>query len=219
MRQLRRRSRSGHSSSSRRALGLGWLIAGELLDPLPADYAPCPASSVGHARRTSAPRVVPDVNSRSLADTFDSMLDRLQAAFRAQQGFAARGLARIRTPLAIIRAEAELVRDTPALPRGKPGRGSDSDRRPAQPEPGRWAAGPRPQREHAVEPANIDLADVAGDVVGEPVPRPIMPGIRSISSLESATVLATITPQRMVANLVQNAIRYNLPGRFGLGGV
>ena len=49
-----------------------------------------------------------------LADTFDAMLDRLQAAFESQRRFVANASHELRTPLAVIRTEVDVTLADPA---------------------------------------------------------------------------------------------------------
>jgi signal transduction histidine kinase len=120
----------------------------------------------------------------------------------------------LRTPLAIIRAEAELARDSAgASERERQGAAAilTAVQRSQNLVDGLLALAR--SESTMVEPANIDLADVTGDVVGEFVSDADHAGIRLDLSLEAATVLGDPSLlQRMVANLVQNAIRYNIPG-------
>lgn len=50
-----------------------------------------------------------------LADTFDAMLDRLGAAFTAQQRFVANASHELRTPLAVMRTEIDVTLSDPAV--------------------------------------------------------------------------------------------------------
>ena len=84
-----------------------------------ADRRPHAASAAGDrgaARRASAStlheRIAmqgPNDELRELADTFDAMLARLEAAFDAQRTFVANASHELRTPLAIMRTEVDVT--------------------------------------------------------------------------------------------------------------
>ena len=58
----------------------------------------------------------------------------------------------------------------------------------------------------------VDLADLTGDVVGEYIGEADQARVRLDLALDAAEVRGDpALLQRMVGNLVQNAIRYNLP--------
>src|SRR5262249_20635707 len=86
------------------AAGLfGWLMAARMLKPL--------RDITGAARRLSAENLHeriqldgPRDELKELADTFDGMLGRLDAAFASQRRFVANASHELRTPLAIMRA-------------------------------------------------------------------------------------------------------------------
>ena len=87
---------------------LAWTFTGRALRPL--------HEVTGTARRLSAEslgeRIAldgPDDEVAELADTFDAMLDRLQAAFDAQRRFVANASHELRTPLAVIRTELDVT--------------------------------------------------------------------------------------------------------------
>jgi signal transduction histidine kinase len=195
------------------ALLVGWLLAGKMLSPIRRITAHAQSSSattLGERIRLEGP----DDELKDLADTFDAMLDRLQAAFRAQQGFAAQASHELRTPLSIIRAEAELA-----------AAGQNPNEQTRQTSATILRAVERSEElvegllaltqseSTMLDEAVLDMADLAGDVVGEHVQAADMAGVRLDLSLETASVRGDeglLT--RMVANLLQNAIRYNLPG-------
>jgi signal transduction histidine kinase len=212
LQQLWRQSLIGLVIATVGALGLGWLFAGQVLHPIRRITA--------HARASSAATLDerirldgPEDELKELADTFDAMLDRLQAAFRAQQGFAAQASHELRTPLAIIRAEAELARDAP-----------NASERERQSAGAILAAAGRSERlvdgllaltrseSTMLDAAPVDLAELTGDVVGEYVREADQAGLRIDLALDAAVVLGDPALLRqMIGNLVQNAIRYNRP--------
>jgi signal transduction histidine kinase len=90
------------------SIGLGWLVAGRMLRPL--------NEIVGVARSLSASTLDkriglggPRDELKVLADTFDEMLDRLEATFATQREFAANASHELRTPLAVVRTELDVT--------------------------------------------------------------------------------------------------------------
>ena len=96
------------------SVGLGWLIAGRMLRPLQeiALVARRASASTLHERIAMQG---PSDELRELADTFDAMLARLEAAFEAQREFVANASHELRTPLAIMRTEVEVTLADPQV--------------------------------------------------------------------------------------------------------
>lgn len=90
------------------ACGLAWLMAGRMLRPvrLITDAARRITGEDLHERLALGG---PTDELTELGDTFDAMLARLEAAFAAQQLFAANAAHELRTPLAVMRAELDLL--------------------------------------------------------------------------------------------------------------
>ena len=92
--------------------GLGWLVSGRTLRPV--------QSITEAARRASELRLGqrlaltgPDDEFKQLADTFDVMLERLDAAFTSQKRFVANAAHELRTPLTAMRTAMEVTLSTP----------------------------------------------------------------------------------------------------------
>ncbi|HOT80101.1 MAG TPA: HAMP domain-containing sensor histidine kinase, partial [Microthrixaceae bacterium] len=90
----------------------GWLLAGSMLAPL--------RRITGVARQAGAGSLSQRVQMegrndefRELADTFDTMLARLEAHVAEQQRFAANASHELRTPLAITQALLQVAREDP----------------------------------------------------------------------------------------------------------
>ncbi len=90
------------------AVVLGWAAAGRALAPI----ARITAAARAISRDRLDARIAldgPQDEVRELADTFDAMLDRLQAAFAAQERFVANASHELRGPMTVIRTEAEVA--------------------------------------------------------------------------------------------------------------
>ncbi|MGZ8782822.1 MAG: histidine kinase dimerization/phospho-acceptor domain-containing protein, partial [Gaiellaceae bacterium] len=90
------------------SLAVGWVIAGRVLAPI--------AHITNVAREIQARELSrridldgPDDELKRLADTFDSMLGRLDLAFASQRRFVADASHELRTPLSIIKANLDLA--------------------------------------------------------------------------------------------------------------
>lgn len=90
------------------SLAFGWVVAGRMLRPL--------HDITAAARRLSDTTLTerialqgPEDELKELADTFDAMLGRLDSAFRAQKEFVSNASHELRTPLAIIRTELDVT--------------------------------------------------------------------------------------------------------------
>jgi signal transduction histidine kinase len=94
------------------SLIVGWVMSGRVLKPvgeITAVAREIQASDL--SRRIDLQG--PDDELKSLADTFDAMLERLDGAFSSQRQFLADTSHDLRTPLTVIRSNVELVADDP----------------------------------------------------------------------------------------------------------
>jgi signal transduction histidine kinase len=108
LRNLRTFSLGGLAALFVASLAVGWVIAGRVLAPI--------AHITSVAREIQARELSrrielegPDDELKRLADTFDSMLARLDLAFASQRRFVADASHELRTPLAIIKANLDLA--------------------------------------------------------------------------------------------------------------
>jgi signal transduction histidine kinase len=200
------------------SLGLGWVVAGRVLRPLQRITATAKRLS----ERTLHQRIAlqgPDDELKELADTFDRLLGRLDAAFDTQRRFAANASHELRTPLAISRTEVEVALADPDTPnaelRAMAERVRDATGRSERLIEGLLTLARSEQAPRVWEPA--DLADAAAgalehtrhqdqDQAGQDG------GLRLVTRLRRAPVQGDpALLERMVANLVENAVRHNQP--------
>ncbi|WP_182545293.1 sensor histidine kinase [Halosaccharopolyspora lacisalsi] len=91
---------------------LAWTVTGRVLSPLHevTEYARrLSVESLGERIGLEGPRD----EVAELADTFDAMLDRLQSAFESQRRFVANASHELRTPLSVIRTELDVTLSDP----------------------------------------------------------------------------------------------------------
>lgn len=194
------------------AFAFGYAMAGRVLSPL------------GKITRT-ARRVVgsdltrrieldgPDDELKELADTFDEMLDRLERAFTAQQRFVANASHELRTPLAINRTLLEVHLSDPGAPLELQQLGKTllaTNERSEQLVEGLLLLAR--SENQIVERKPVDLAEVASraldQVRGEAEAKGVeIRGERALVVIPGNGVLL----ERIALNLVQNAVRYNVP--------
>ena len=189
---------------------LGWIVAGRVLRPVHRITAAARAAS----ERNLSARVAlrgPRDELHELAQTFDEMLDRLQTAFDSQRRFIANASHELRTPLAVMRASVDVVLDNPdSTPADL--RAMAADIRAAVDHAehliGALLILARNERGLIVHDA-VDLATVVEDVVDTAT----LNDLRIHSALKPAVISGDpVLLERLVANLVDNAARYNTSG-------
>ncbi len=192
---------------------LGWLVAGRVLRPLRTITATTQQISEDNLhRRLDLPG--PRDELGTLAATIDSLLARLEAAFESQRRFVANASHELRTPLSTMRAVLDVAI---AEPDSSPQvRELDANLREDLDEADRLLESflvlARAQRAELSEKRPVSLAQVVGDVLAGRADAIAAKQIELRSSLEPACVEGSETLlARMVDNLIDNAVRHNLP--------
>jgi signal transduction histidine kinase len=196
------------------AAGLGWLVAGRVLRPLQVMAAT--------ARRLSGQNLTerfslagPRDELKDLADVFDTMLDRLQAAFDRERRFAASASHELRTPLATAQALLDIGLGDPATDaaslRQMGERVRQVNHRNIALVEGLLALAGSEQGIQAREPVN--LATVATDAIDTAKSEAAALGLHVETRLSPATVTGDrALLDRLAGNLIENAIRHNHEG-------
>ena len=191
---------------------LGWVVAGRVLRPVHAITAAARRASeenLGERIGLSGP---PD-ELKELADTFDGMLARLDAAFASQRRFVANASHELRTPLTVMRTAIDV---TLAKPTRTPGQLES------------MAAEVR----HAVNQAEaliealltlarsdrgqgsrsaLDLAVFAEDALDTAAPTLGAAAVTVDSLLEPGIAVGDpVLVERLVTNLIDNSVRHNV---------
>jgi signal transduction histidine kinase len=184
-----------------------WVAAGRALRPVHA-ITEIARTATEHNLSARIALDGPHDELRELAETIDDMLDRLQTAFEAQQRFIANASHELRTPLAVMRTTVDVVLDDPqATPADLRDMATDIRTAVDHAEHLIGALLLLARNERGLTTRNlVDLATVAEDVVDT-----TDLGDRHLhTTLEPALVTGDPTLiERLIANLVDNAVRYN----------
>jgi signal transduction histidine kinase len=195
----------------------GYLVAKQALRPI----AKLTATAKQLSTETLDQRINlggPDDELRELADTFDEMLARLDAAFDSQRLFVANASHELRTPLSVIRTELEVTLGDPdadVADLRRMGEVVSSATERAQRlvtsllTLARLQAGGSNELE-VVE--RVDLASIVPTVIDAVANEAKLMEIQIETELDAAAT--TGDPrllERLVGNLVENAIRHNVP--------
>jgi signal transduction histidine kinase len=198
---------------------LGWLVAGRVLRPLRTMTATTQQISETSLDRRLA-MAGPRDELRQLADTIDGLLERLEAAFDAQRRFVANASHELRTPLTAARAMLEMTISDPHATvetfRETCAQVLDESEHQEQLINALLALAHGQRGIEHREP--LELAAIVGDVVARQRPEAALHGLLLDASLEPALVSGDgRLIEQLASNLIENAIRHNLPsGRIGV---
>jgi signal transduction histidine kinase len=193
------------------SMGLGWLIAGRVLRPLRTITTAARDISATDLHQRLALEG-PDDEFKELGDTFDGLLGRLDASFQAQRQFVANASHELRTPLARLKTLAQVALADPhasvASLRAAHERVLASEQ---QLEELIEALLNLASSERGLDPReSIDLAAVTGEAIATRREDIELQGLELNTSLEGARVRGDRQLiERLVANLLDNAIRHN----------
>jgi signal transduction histidine kinase len=195
-------------------LVFGWLIAGRVLRPL--------RTITTAARRISASSLHerlalhgPDDELRELGDTLDGLFARLEASFDAQRRFAANASHELRTPLTRERTLLQVTLADPA---------ASTDTWEAV---GRELLASNAEQEQLIEAMltlasseagtgerePLDLAAITSAAVAAARPAIGRLGLHDSTDIQPAALDGDpFLIQQLAANLIDNAVRHNIPG-------
>jgi signal transduction histidine kinase len=193
---------------------VGWGVAGRALRPLRAITAATRQISEDDLDRRLA-MAGPRDEVTDLADTIDGLLARLQAAFEAQRSFVANASHELRTPLSASRTMLEVALADPAAPAAALRAVCQDVLAEGQQQERLIGALLTLARSHRGlsrrEPA--DLADMTAEVLRARETDAACRGVTVRASMTAAPVLGDERLVRqLAANLIDNALRHNLPG-------
>lgn len=195
------------------AMLMGWIAASRMLKPVRAMTSIArrlSAENIDHRISMAGPRD----ELTDLADTFDAMLDRLAASFDSQRRFVANASHELRTPLAAQRTLVEVAMARPATDpaaRELYAHLLTMNGRIESMIEGLLVLARSDRGLDASEPVRLDLvAEAVIDIQREAAAEV---GLQIHSELEPRIVQGDqMLMERLVSNLVSNAIKYNHPG-------
>ena len=191
---------------------LCWLVAGRVLSPLARITAAARSATAGTLYRRIG-LAGPDDELKQLADTFDGMLARLEREFEANRRFAANASHELRTPLAVTRTMLQVAIADP----------DQHDLRELAPKLLATNARGIATTEALLVLASAQHGDIEHQVVDlSALATDVTASVQSEAKQRGVTVQTRCQPvsaegdpvllRQLLLNLVQNAVRHNLPG-------
>lgn len=200
------------------AAGLGWAVSRRVLRPLTAVTTAAQAASQENLGQRLA-LAGPSDELKELADTFDAMLARLEAAFASQRRFVANASHELRTPLTEMRTLIDVTTARPAAS-------------PEQLEPALAAIGAAVDKSAELIEALltlarsdrgpgptelVDLPTAVEDAIELIGPAAAANQIQISTALHHAQVTGDrVLLERLVSNLIDNAVKHNVTGGWVL---
>jgi signal transduction histidine kinase len=187
----------------------GWTVAGRILRPvhqLTAAARTASERNLSHRIALQGPRD----ELRELADTFDSMLERLDHAFTGQRQFIANASHELRTPLTVMRTAIDVLVAKPN-PTHAELESMSAEVRHAVDHAERLIEAllilARNEQARAIT-TPLDLATIAEDALDGRADTDLT---RTTSLREAPITGDTVLLERLITNLLDNAERYNVP--------
>ncbi|GII62664.1 sensor protein CutS [Sphaerisporangium krabiense] len=195
------------------ALILGYFVADRALRPIQKMTSTARKLSETSLAHERIDLEGPNDEIKELADTFDAMLTRLGRAFDAQRRFVDNASHELRTPLAINRTVLEVALGDPH---------ASEDLKVL----GRTLLGTNARNEHLIEGLlllarserelavrkPVDLLEVGRTVTEQHAAMAEEAGVTVHTDLRPALTMGDpVLVERLVANLVENAVKYNIP--------
>jgi len=197
---------------------LGWAASTRVLRPLRAITRAARTASQENLHERLTLTGPPD-ELKELADTYDAMLSRLEAAFASQRRFTASASHELRTPLTEMRTLIDVALAKPAGPARQPdpllaGIRAAVDKSEELIEALLTLARSDRGLEHT---ETVDLPTAVEDAIDLHSPAATTRNVRIRSDLGPAKVTGDrILLERLASNLIDNAIRHNTPGGWVL---
>jgi signal transduction histidine kinase len=197
------------------SIGLGWLVAGRVLRPLRAMTITARQISEESLDERLAVRGPAD-ELRDLGDTIDGLLARLEKAFEAQRRFVANASHELRTPLAMMRTSLDVALGKPSpvpaevtVLAGKLEEGLDQADKLLE---GLLLLA-RAQQGGVGEITEASLRRLVAEALDADRAEIMRRGLVVVDATVEGDVTGNETLlARLVANVVDNAVRHNFPG-------